>query len=128
MMRLAFLPVAVALTIVASLRASRIWPRLAVDEAVERLRTTRQLPQYLRRPQDLELVVFRLSRWLPPRGLRACLKRSLLLLDVWSRCGLRPELHLGVSGDGQSRSGHAWVTADSIDSGDMGRYHDAFHV
>jgi hypothetical protein len=46
---------------------------------------------------------------LPPCGAGRCLKRSLLLLDLWSRAGLAPSLHLGVRGDGKTRGGHAWV-------------------
>jgi hypothetical protein len=41
------------------------------------------------------------------------MKRSLLLLDLWSRCGLRPRLHLGLRGGGYpGRRGHAWLTRD----------------
>jgi hypothetical protein len=41
------------------------------------------------------------------------MKRSLLLLHLWSRCGLAPRLHLGVSRAGEEGfRAHAWLTAD----------------
>ena len=41
------------------------------------------------------------------------MKRSLLLLRLWSRCGLAPRLHLGVSRAGEEGfRAHAWLTAD----------------
>lgn len=55
-------------------------------------------------------VVESLLPVLPPYGAGRCVKRSLLLLDVWSRVGLEPSFHLGVRNEGESRSGHAWVT------------------
>jgi len=33
-----------------------------------------------------------------------------LLLDLWSRCGLAPRLHLGVRYAGDRREGHVWIT------------------
>ncbi len=42
---------------------------------------------------------------------RSCLERSLLLLDLWSRCGLEPRLHLGMARADDARHFHAWVTA-----------------
>lgn len=48
---------------------------------------------------------------LPPVGAGRCVKRSLLLLDLWSRAGLEPELHLGYRMKHRRPSGgHAWVT------------------
>jgi len=111
--------------------ALRVWwhnSRQPLDQLVETLRTTRRLPPRLSRPAVLQDIVNRWYRWLPPRGLRSCLKRSLLLLDLWSRCGLHPEFHLGVAGEGDDREGHAWVSADGIDSGSENRFRDAYRV
>jgi hypothetical protein len=54
-------------------------------------------------------VLERLLPLLPPYGTGRCVKRSLLLLDLWSRAGLDPELHLGLAA-GEDRRGHAWIT------------------
>jgi hypothetical protein len=57
------------------------------------------------------------TRWaplLPPHGIGPCLKRSLLLLDLWSRCGLAPRLHVGVALSATGRRAHAWVTPDPV--------------
>jgi hypothetical protein len=37
-------------------------------------------------------------------------KRSLFLLDLWSRAGLAPSFHLGLRGAAGDRGGHAWIT------------------
>lgn len=59
----------------------------------------------------LELAVLeRLLPVLPPYGAGRCVKRSLLLLDLWSRAGLAPTFHLGLRGAGSDRGGHAWIT------------------
>ena len=72
---------------------------------------------YLCQPHYLAATVDRLVPILPPRSYGPCLKRSLLLLDLWSRCGLDPVLHLGaISEDqeqAQDRSFHAWVTTEN---------------
>jgi hypothetical protein len=47
---------------------------------------------------------------LPPYGSGRCVKRSLILLDLWSRAGLEPSLHLGLREGNGVRQGHAWVT------------------
>jgi len=62
-------------------------------------------------PSSMLAVVEALLPLAPPRGAGRCLKRSLLLLDLWSRAGLDPALHLGLrSGAGEGSRGHAWVT------------------
>lgn len=62
-------------------------------------------------PRYLDACVRRVAGWLPPRRLGPCLKRSLLLLDLWSRCGLHPRIHLGVVGSAAGgRSFHSWVS------------------
>jgi hypothetical protein len=67
------------------------------------------------RPEWLLATVEALVFLLPPWRYGRCLKRSLLLLDLWSRCGLSPRLHLGVRRDGERgrHQGHAWVTVAS---------------
>lgn len=57
-------------------------------------------------------VVERLLPLLPPWGAGRCVKRSLLQLDLWSRAGRRPHLHLGLLELGRGRAGHVWVTTD----------------
>lgn len=64
-------------------------------------------------PPLLDAVVERLLPVLPPFGAGRCVKRSLLQLDLCSRRGLRPRLHLGLSGTGRSRHGHVWVSTES---------------
>ncbi|MEM7354557.1 MAG: lasso peptide biosynthesis protein [Acidobacteriota bacterium] len=67
-------------------------------------------PSYLANPRYLEGSADRLTPLLPPRGFGHCLKHSFLLLDLWSRCGLEPRIHIGtLKRDGEQRF-HAWVT------------------
>jgi hypothetical protein len=82
--------------------------RRSLPELVDLLRTT---------PRDracdplLSLAVLeRLLPLLPPYGAGKCVKRSLFLLDLWSRAGLAPSLHLGLRGTAEGRVGHAWIT------------------
>lgn len=67
--------------------------------------------QTLRNARWLDALVDRLLPWLPPYRLSPCTKRSLLLLDLWSRCGLDPVLHVGIAGEASQRRAHAWVSA-----------------
>ena len=84
--------------------------RLPLDVQVERLRDTSPFRiRWLARPRYLAGCVDRLLRLLPPRDHGICFRRSLHLLDLWSRCGLEPELRLGIQGDQELREGHAWV-------------------
>ena len=64
------------------------------------------------RPDRLLATVDRWIPFLPPRGYGRCFKRSLMLLDLWSRCGLVPRLHLGTVQDRRDRNFHAWVTTE----------------
>ncbi len=98
----------------AAVRCAWLERRLPLDELVERLRTTRPFGlRWLVHPPWLLASLERVLPLLPPRRYGVCLKRSLLLLDLWSRCGLRPRLHLGVQPAGEGRhSGHAWVTVE----------------
>lgn len=95
----------------ASRRASRCFATLPLDRAVEQLADVPLLPPPLRDPVALRELVDHVLLWLPPRGLRSCLKRSLLLMDLWSRCGLAPRFHLGLLA-GKTREGHAWVSVE----------------
>ena len=70
-------------------------------------------------PPDRELawacarVAHRLMPLLPPWGWGPCLKRALLLLDPWTRCGVAPRLHLGVRTAGEAPAqAHAWLSGD----------------
>jgi hypothetical protein len=41
------------------------------------------------------------------------LKRSLVLLEVWSRCGVEAQLHLGLRREAAGVwEGHAWLSAE----------------
>ena len=70
-----------------------------------------------RRPDLLAASVERLLHVLPPWSYGRCLNRSLLLLDLWSRCGLAPRLHLSFRGDASRTRGHAWLSARDEHSG-----------
>jgi len=102
---LAFLP----LVALAALRVTRLYPRLPLDGVVTRLGTVSVLPRPLRDPHRIQKVVNHWLPWLPPRGLRTCLRRSLILVDLWSRCGLPVDLHLGMQPGDTGLTGHAWV-------------------
>ncbi len=65
-------------------------------------------------PLDLDLVEAILERLLPvlpPWRTGRCVKRSLMLLDLWSRAGLTPRFHLGFLEAREGRTGHAWVSS-----------------
>ncbi len=102
---LALLP----LVALAALRVTRLYPRLPLDGVVLRLGAVPLLPRPLRDPQRIQEAVNRWLPWLPPRGLRTCLRRSLILVDLWSRCGLPVDLHLGMQPGDAGPAGHAWV-------------------
>lgn len=41
------------------------------------------------------------------------MKRSLVLLEVWSRCGVEARLHLGLRREAAGVwEGHAWLAAE----------------
>lgn len=116
----AFAAIAWPAVVRASLRAAWWLRKLPLDQAVERLREVpTTLKPFRSRPRWLAGVADRLLPVLPPYGHGPCLKRSLLLLDLWSRCGLEPTFHLGMqhrSRPGESRPVdlHAWVTAGPL--------------
>lgn len=113
-----FLLAALPAIVAASLRLARRERRLAFDALVAGLRATgrsRPLPPHLARPERLAGAVERLLPWLPPRGHGRCLKRALLLLELWSRCGLEVRLHLGFRAGSGGGEAHAWLTAEGPD-------------
>jgi len=107
-----FLLAAAPLVVRSALRVARLARRGDVRALPPALRRVPRLRvAALRRPAWLDGAAVRLLPLLPPRGYGRCMKRSLLLLDLWSRCGLEPRLHLGVRRPGESAlEGHAWVT------------------
>jgi len=98
------------LVVASALRVARLVRRAPLRELPARLRAV-DGGRSVERAAWLDGVAVRLLPLLPPYGYGRCLKRSLLLLDLWSRCGLEPRLHLGVRRPGESPlEGHAWVT------------------
>jgi hypothetical protein len=113
--RAAFFVLALPALLRASLRVASLARRLPLDELVARLRAAPPFfVRALARPEWLLASIDRLLAVLPPYGYGRCLKRSLLLLDLWSRCGLRPRLHLAapVMRTAGRHEGHAWVTVE----------------
>ena len=101
--------------VVAALKVARLErPGRAMElpQLLTALRGAGRLPQPLARPECLVRATRRFLPWLPPRGMQACLKQSLILLDLWARCGLPGRLHLGIAGGSRAAGrGHAWATA-----------------
>ncbi len=106
-----FAVVALPVLLRASLRLSRLDRHHGLEELAERMARVRPWRlAWLSNPHHLDACVRRFAGFLPPRRLGSCLKRSLLLLDLWSRCGLHPRIHLGVASTGDGHSFHAWVS------------------
>ncbi len=102
--------VALGFVLRAAFRVQWHEPRTDLHELVGELRAspTSSIPLDL----DLvEAVLERLLPVLPPWGTGHCVKRSLLLLDLWSRAGLTPHFHLGFLEGRDGRTGHAWVSS-----------------
>jgi hypothetical protein len=92
----------------AAVRVSLYQRRRGLPELVSNLRST---PRGGSGDPRLALAVLeRLLPVLPPYGAGRCVKRSLFLLDLWSRAGLAPSFHLGLRGAAGDRGGHAWIT------------------
>ncbi|HEX2164295.1 MAG TPA: lasso peptide biosynthesis B2 protein [Thermoanaerobaculia bacterium] len=110
--RLLFAVAALPVLVRAAARVDRLLRRVPLEELPVRLRDVPPFAaSWLRRPADLDAVLARLLPLLPPRRTGRCLKRSLVLLDLWSRCGLAPRLHVGVRRPGEGTlEAHAWVT------------------
>jgi len=96
----------------ASLRLIRLDRYHDLEELAERMARVRSWRNtWLSNPRYLDACVQRFASRLPPLCFGPCLKRSLLLLDLWSRCGLSPRIHLGAAkSDDGAHSFHAWVS------------------
>lgn len=96
----------------AVLRLAWLDRRHDLEELAERM--TRVRPwrlAWLDNPRYLAACAQRVAGLIPGRGFGPCLERSLLLLDLWSRCGLHPRIHLGALSAGEAEHRfHAWVS------------------
>jgi len=96
----------------AAWRVRRLEPGCSLPELVDRLRRVKPWRfAFLDHPAYLEGSVGRLAALLPLRGLGLCMRRSLVLLDLWSRCGDDLRFHLGMTSAGDDRRLHAWVSS-----------------
>lgn len=110
-------PLRYALVTGAVIATARQLARRFDQEPLDRtLAELRALPPFrasLADPTSHLRVVNRLLPLLPPHCMGRCLKRSLLLLALWSRCGLEVALHLGFRPASQGPwEGHAWITCN----------------
>ena len=106
---------AVAATSSAARRVALLTKSLPFDDSVATLRQGRPYHGRLRDPRIHLRVTAHLANHLPPRDMGACLRRSLILIHLWSRCGLQPKLHLGFRIEDADRFGHAWVTLEAAE-------------
>jgi hypothetical protein len=104
----------------AALEVRREYGRHPFDELVERLRGSGARgagatadPRAVARAVAQARVASRLLPLLPPLRMGRCLKRSLLLLLLWSRSGLAVRIHLGFQPlAGGAPRGHAWLSTE----------------
>jgi hypothetical protein len=97
----------------AAVRVARRYGEQPFDELVSELRGGSRRARSVARLRAEARVVSRLVPLLPPWGMGSCLKRSLILLHLWSRSGLRPRIHLGFRpASEQLPRGHAWLSVD----------------
>lgn len=113
-----------------ALEIRRLHATIGFDQLVARLREGPPFRGGLADPLVHGRVVRRLAPLLPV-GMGLCLKRSLILLRLWSRCGLHPQLHLGfMPNDASPWRGHAWLTAaldgQTLACGSAGEFREAF--
>jgi Transglutaminase-like superfamily len=105
----------------AVVRAARRLRHCSGEKDLEKLanamRHAAPLPSFLRNPLFLAGTVDRLIKVLPPANFGPCLKKSLILLDLWTGCGLEPKLHLGAAIAGQTFDFHAWISAGDLHHG-----------
>ncbi len=107
----AFFVVALPVVLRAALRLAWLNKRCNLQQLADRLRSVEPWDaSYLANPHYLDASVSRLVRLLPPRRFGPCIKRSFLLLDLWSRCGLEPRIHIGTCKEDGEHRFHAWVT------------------
>lgn len=102
-------------------RVARLKRELPIDRLVAKLRggEGRPLPRRLAHPAWLAGTVERVLPWLPPKALGPCLRRALILVDLWSRAGLEPRLHIGLKPAAGLRDAHAWITAVGPTGGEL---------
>jgi hypothetical protein len=108
-----FILLAAPLVLVTGWRVARLEATLSFGELIAALRArgAHPLPGWLANPAGLAETVEKLLAVLPPQRCGVCLRRALVLLDLWSCCGLEPKLHLGFRLQAPERDGHAWLTA-----------------
>lgn len=98
-----------------ALRLAVLSRRGGLDHTLAVLRSGRRFRGAVADPGPHLRVVNRLLPVLPPYRMGRCLKRSLLLLALWHRCGLEVRLHLGFRPAAAGPwEGHAWLTCDSF--------------
>ena len=106
---------ATAAVMAAAARVRFLESRYDFDEMVGRLRR----PSRGSRRSSLAVASARVSDrlllLLPPFGMGPCLKRSLMLLHLWSGWGYEVKLHMGVRPGRDGPEGHAWLTVDDPD-------------
>ena len=124
----------------AALRVAWLRRGRSLDQWVEALREVAPFGDHgagavLRsNPAWLAGVVDRLLPVLPPRRHGPCLKRSLILMDLWSRCGLEPTFHLGMqrpertarTSEGAEVDLHAWVSTERLST--PSRHHEIWQA
>ena len=117
-----FFLIALPAVLRAAWRLRRLASRRRLDQLVDELR---RVPRFRhRRLMDPQRLAACADRWVTLRSMTfgspwlgkspqgPCYQRSLLLLDLWARCGLHPELQLGAVQHRQGRHLHAWVTTE----------------
>lgn len=112
---------AVPAVLSASIKVARMEQKLPFDRLVESLRSGRGMLDRLGSPRSQARVALRLVRVLPPWGMGPCLKRSLILLQLWTARGVEVRLHLGVRRLDQGRpEGHAWLSTEDPELNRLG--------
>lgn len=98
---------------------------LAVDSLLARLMRSPadETARHAVVPARAAVLVERLAGWYPLEA--TCLKKSLVLLRILRRRGLRAELKLGVRTADSGFASHAWVECEGerlLDDGGAGRF------
>jgi hypothetical protein len=109
-----FFLLAAPVVIATARRIARREGEVPLDTLLAELRgrAAAPLPRRLARPSWLSGSVERLLPRLPPQDLGPCLRRALIVYELWSRCGLEPRLHVGLKPGTGLRDAHAWITAE----------------
>lgn len=108
-----FATAAAPAVVAAAVRVARLERSRGLGALIDEIRRGGRPPlsPALARPVWLAGTVERLLPVLPPYGYGPCLRRALVLLELWTRCGLEPTIHLGFRLQSSARDGHAWITA-----------------